>query len=136
MDEEEDEWRDEVKRFPQCHSMWECDESCDRKTCTHACRDLTLALISTTHFLSLGVAKHGFGDRFSTPTLHPHNAWQVGESYYLDMLRDGSRNEAYEDGLRRAIASVREKTGPQRERIRDEKIGWLIDWWKDRRMDR
>ena len=21
MDEEEDEWRDEVKRFPQCHSM-------------------------------------------------------------------------------------------------------------------
>jgi len=30
----------------------------------------------------------------------------VGESYYLDMLRDDSRNKAYRDGIARAIDSI------------------------------
>ena len=36
---------------------------------------------------------------------------QVGESYYLDMLRDISRNQAYRDGLRRGILLKKQQKG-------------------------
>eukprot|EP00960_Hanusia_phi_P062656 765226-Hanusia_phi.AAC.3 len=33
---------------------------------------------------------------------------EVGESYYLDMLRDVSRNQSYRDGLRRGILQMKQ----------------------------
>jgi protein arginine N-methyltransferase 7 len=36
---------------------------------------------------------------------------QVAESYYLDMLRDDARNEAYQDGIRRAIQALEQQQG-------------------------
>ena len=36
---------------------------------------------------------------------------EVGESYYLDMLRDDTRNKAYRDGLERAIAGINTRQG-------------------------
>lgn len=41
------------------------------------------------------------------------DAWrdEVGESYYLDMLRDNARNKAYRVALERAVASVDARKG-------------------------
>ena len=36
---------------------------------------------------------------------------EVGESYYLDMLRDDARNKAYRDALERAVAGVNASKG-------------------------
>ena len=36
---------------------------------------------------------------------------EVGESYYLDMLRDDARNKAYRDGIARAIGTIHDGGG-------------------------
>jgi len=36
---------------------------------------------------------------------------EVGESYYLDMLRDDARNKAYRDGIARAISDTNTSKG-------------------------
>ena len=44
---------------------------------------------------------------------------KVAESYYLDMLRDDARNEAYQDGIRRAVRELERRHGAGSVRVLD-----------------